>query len=473
MRRAGSLLLLFCAGISIWWGLNIGSSVPGGVIDFQAVYYGTRCLLNHCDPYQEDQLVHQFEADGHELPSDSIRRKVVTVCVNMPTTFVFIAPLALLSWGPAHTLWIVLLASGIIFASSLIWRTGAMYAPGVSLFLTCLLLVNSEVSVATGNTAGIVISMCAIAVWCFLNNRIVSIGVLCFAVALAIKPHDAGLLWLYFLLTAGAHRKRALQSLAATSAIALAAFLWVSHAAPHWLSEMRANLASNAMPGGLSEPGFASVSGRTPAMVIDLQAVTSAIWSDPHAYNLASYLVCGILILVWSFTTLRTRFSVSNACLALATAAPLTLLVTYHRPYDTKLLLLTIPACTILWAEGGAIGWVALILSASAILLTGDVALAVVSHYTKGLDLSAVSHAHKILVGILSQPAPLVLLVLAAFYLSVYVRFARRESDIDEPGGLRRTGHGANPDEYKRTGEGSQAKTPASLDETLHTATAS
>jgi hypothetical protein len=431
MRRAGSLLLLFCAGISIWWGLNVGRSVPGGVIDFQAVYYGTRCLLNHCDPYQEDQLIHQIKIEGHEPPSDSVqRRKVVTLYVNLPTTFVFIVPFALLPWGPAHNLWIVLLVSAIIFAAFLMWRTGAKYSPGASLFLACLLLANCQVSVATGNTAGIVISLSVVAAWCFLNERFVSAGALCLAAALAIKPHDAGLLWLYFLLAGGTRRKRALYSLAGTVAIAGVAFLWVSRAAPNWLSEMRANIASNVMPGGLSEPGFASVSGRTPAPVVDLQAVTSAIWSDPHAYNLASYLVCGGLILVWAFTTLRSRFTVSNAWLALATAAPLTLLVTYHRPYDTKLLLLTIPACAILWAEGGAVGWVALILSASAILLTGDVALAIVSHYAKSLDLSASGHAHKIAVEILSQPAPLVLLALAVFYLWIYLRFALRERDV-------------------------------------------
>ncbi len=453
MRRAGSLLLLFCAGISIWWGLNIGSSIPGGAIGFQGVYYGTRCLLNHCDPYQEDQLVHQYKVEGREPPSDSIqRRKAVTLYVNMPTTFVFIAPFALLPWGAAHTLWIILLVSGVIFASFLTWRMGAHYAPGVSLALACILLANCEVVIATGNTAGLVVSLCVIAVWCFLNNRFVSIGVLCFAVALAIKPHDAGLLWLYFLLAGGVNRRRALQSLAATCAIALAAILWVSHATPNWLSEMRENLASIAMPGGLNEPGFTSMTGRSPAMVIDLQAITSSIWSDPHTYNLVGHLICWILILVWSFTTLRARFSAANAWLAIATAVPLTMLVTYHRPYDAKLLLLTIPACAILWAEGGLLGWLAFVVNASAILLTGDISLAVISHHAKSLDLSGASHAHKVLVGILSQPAPLALLVLAAFYLSVYVRFARKRSDIDETADVQTTGDRANTDDQVTRG---------------------
>jgi len=32
------------------------------------------------------------------------------------------------------------------------------------------------------------------------------------------------------------------------------------------------------------------------------------------------------------------------------------MLVTYHRPFDAKLLLLAVPACAMLWAEGGRIG---------------------------------------------------------------------------------------------------------------------
>jgi hypothetical protein len=448
MRRASSLLLLLCAGISIWWGLNIGSSVPGGVIGFQGVYYGTRCLLNHCDPYHESELVHHYKVEGREPPSDSLqRRKAVTLYVNMPTTFVFIAPFALLPWGPAHTLWIVLLISGLVFASFLMWRVGARYAPGVSLALACLLLANCEVAIATGNSAGIVVSLCVIAVWCLLSERFVYAGILCLAVALAIKPHDAGLLWLYFLLAGKVPRRRALQSLAVTCVIALAGILWVSNTAPNWLSEMRANLASIAMPGGLNEPGFNSMTGRTAAMVVDLQAITSAIWSDPRIYNIASQLVCGILILVWSLTTLRTRPSVPKAWLALAAAVPLTMLVTYHRPYDTKLLLLTIPACAILWAQGGPLGRLAVLLNTCAIFVTGDVFLALVSHNTRNIDLSGASTAHKVLVGILSQPAPLVLLVLAVFYLSVYIRLARMQNDIDLTDGLRGASNSPDADD--------------------------
>ncbi len=49
--------------------------------------------------------------------------------------------------------------------------------------------------------------------------RCVWVGILCLAVSLAIKPHDGGLVWLYFILAGGAFRKRALQSLVVTLAL--------------------------------------------------------------------------------------------------------------------------------------------------------------------------------------------------------------------------------------------------------------
>ncbi len=428
MRRLSPLLLLFCAGLSILWGLRIGSSVTGGVLGFQGVYYGTRCLLNHCDPYQEDQLVQLYQSQGGTLPSDSIqRRKAVTLYVNLPTTFLFIAPFALLPWAPAKALWIMLLFGLLVTAAILIWRQASDRSPPIALLLTCLLLLNCEVTFATGNSAGIVVSLSVIAVCCFLQECLPAVGILCFAVALAIKPHDAGLLWLFFLLAGGLHRRRALQVAALTGALALAAVGWLTSLAPNWLPEMRSNLSAISLAGGLNEPGLTSMTGHTAGMVIDLQAVTSAIWNDPHIYNLVTYLACGILISIWAFITLRSTFSVANAWLALATAVPLTLLITYHRPYDAKLLLLTIPACAMLWAEGGVTAWLALLVTTAGIVCTGDIFLAILAQLLRHVNLGGASPAHRVFVGIVSQPVPLVLLAVAVFYLWTYAMATSKE----------------------------------------------
>ena len=97
---------------------------------------------------------------------------------------------------------------------------------------------------ALGNTAGLVVGLSVIAAWCFLRERFVFAGILSMAVSLAMKPHDAGLIWLYFFLAGGVLRKRALQTLAVTAVLAVPAILWISHVAPHWPSELHANLAT-------------------------------------------------------------------------------------------------------------------------------------------------------------------------------------------------------------------------------------
>jgi hypothetical protein len=274
----------------------------------------------------------------------------------------------------------------------------------------------------TGNTAGIVIGLCVMAVWCFLEERFVLAGVVCLAVSIAIKPHDSGLVWLYFLLAGAPYRKRALQSLLIAAVVGLSAFLWVSAVAPHWMQDWNANLSAISARGGINEPGPASVTGRSAAMVIDLQAAVSIFWDDPRIYNPASYLVCGALLLVWSARTLKSRFSQPRVWLALAAIVPLTMLVTYHKPWDAKLLLLTIPACAMLCAEGGATGRVALLVNTAGLALTGDIALAVLTILWNHLHIGTVGILEKMLTFVMIRPASLILLAMGIFYLWVYVR---------------------------------------------------
>lgn len=438
-RRIGLLLIVLSGAISILWGFALGRTVHGGPLDFQGLYYGTQCLLQHHNPYKQSELETVFQAEGGERPSDSIqRRQVVTLYVNLPTTFLFIAPLAMLPLGAAQALWLMLLIGCLILAAFLMWDIGASYAPGVSLFLICLVLADSELIFASGNTAGIVVGLCVISVWCFLKQKFVPAGVFCMAVCLAIKPHDAGLVWLYFLLAGGVYRKHALQSLAVTVGLGLASVLWLSHVAPHWMQDWNSNLSAISAPGGLNEPGLASVTGHTAGMVIDLQAAVSVFWNAPRIYNSLSYLVCGALLLVWSVRTLRLRFSQRGADLALAAVVALTMLVTYHRPYDAKLLLLTVPACAMLWTEGGPIRWLALLLNSAAVLLTGDVPLAILAIIANNLHQYTAGIFGHILTVVVMRPVPLILLALGILYLWVYIRHAisgGREARFDRTPG--------------------------------------
>ena len=425
MTRAkldGLCLLLLGSVVFLLLGFVLERAAPARLVDFRMMYYPARCLIHNCDPYKESEVLRVYQTGGVDRSSDTVTvRQVVTRYVYLPTAFCFTVPFALLPWGPAHMLWMVLTVGSLILGSFLIWNLGATYAPIVSGVLAGFLLANSEVIVITGTAAGIAVSLCIWAVWCFLRDRFVPAGILCLAISLAIKPQDAGLVWLYFLLAGGTYRKRALQTLLATVALSLPTLLWVWYVAPHWVQELHSNMSAFFAHGGINDPGLASAGGHGLGMVINLQSVISVFWDDPRIYNPASYLVCAPLLLVWVFFTLRSRSSQARAWLALAAIAALSMLPVYHRQYDAKLLLLTVPACAMLWAEGGLIGALALGVNTAAFVLTADLPWALLFGLISHLRLSTTGLSGQILMAVQVFPIPLTLLTMGIFYLWVYV----------------------------------------------------
>jgi len=435
-RRPGIALLLLSlsSGLSVLWGSTLASSSSAGMADFKAVFYGARCLIQHTDPYQDNQLLLAYQADGHQIPADPtlamLYRRAVLVCINLPTTLYLIIPLAHLTLGLAYALWLLITAVGLTLAAFLVWRQTANTSPGIALCLLCFLLANCVIIFANGNAAGVVASLSVIAAWCFLEKRFVPAGILLLSLGLAIKPHNAGFVWLYFLLAGGLLRKRALQTLAVTLVLALPAVFWVSHIAPHWLPELRANLLSASSHGGLNDPGPASLSFHHPDPIVDLQALLSIFHDDPRFYAFAGYLLSALLLVLWAIATLRSRVSPARSWLALAAISALTMLVTYHRLHDAKLLLLTIPACAMLWAEGGRKGWFALLATSAGIVLTGDIPATGLSILTAHISVEPGFLGH-LKSALLLRPAPVILLIIATFYLWVYWQRAIRDRGLD------------------------------------------
>jgi hypothetical protein len=426
-RRDGLVLLLLGGMIFVFLGLALEHASREPMVDFRVVYYPARALIQHSDPYDQAKVLSLYRAEGGDNPADSEKvRQIVTRYIYLPSAFCFTVPFALLPWGPAHILWLWLTITGLLFASILMWSLAANWSPIVSGALIALFLANSELLIISTNAAGIVVSLCAIAVWCFMRERFVYSGILCLAIALAVKPQDSGLVWLYFLLAGGVYRRRALQTLLVTVAISLPGMLWVWHASPNWMQEWRSTLAAFSAHGGINDPGPASLGGHGLAMVISLQSVVSVLWDNPRIYNAASYLACAPLLLVWAFITLRTRATPARAWLALASIAALSMLPVYHRQYDAKLLLLTVPACLMLWAEGGLIGWLALLVNTASFVLTGDLTWAILLGLINRLHLSPTGISGQILTAAEVFPAPLILLVMGVFYLWVYARKSSR-----------------------------------------------
>jgi hypothetical protein len=393
------------------------------MLDFRAVYYPARCLMQHCDPYNESEVLRVYQTEGVYASLDTAKERMMASRYGyLPSAFSFTVLFALLPWWYAQALWTALTIGGIILASFLIWTIGANHAPVISGCLIGFLLANSEVLAIQGMCAGIVISLCVVAVWCFLRERFVPAGILCFALSLAIKPQDTGMVWLYFLLAGGVYRKRAWQVLVAAVLLSLPALLWVWHLSPHWIQELHSNILALSAHGGLNDPGPATSGARGLAAVISLQAVLSAFWDDPRIYNPASYLICAPFLLAWVIVALRFRPTAARVWLGLAAIAAFSVLPIYHRQYDAKLLLLAVPACATLWAEGGLTGRLALLVTAAGFLVTGDLSSAILMGLINHLHLNTAGLAGRILMAVQVFPAPLTLLVMGIFYLWVYLR---------------------------------------------------
>jgi hypothetical protein len=404
--------------VVILLGFLLVSPTPAAMQDFRVVYYPARCLLHHRDPYRESEVLATYQAEGGEHPSETAAdRQIVIRHIYPPTAFSLTALFAMMPWWLARVLWMVLTAGSLLLASFLAWDLGADYAPILSGALIGFLLANSEVLIVLGNPSGVVISLCVIAVWCFVRERFVFAGILGMAIGLLVKPQDAGLVWLYFLLAGGIYRKRAMQTFATAVVLGLPGILLVWRVSPHWMQELHANILAFSVHGGITDPGPASTGSTGAGMMINLQTVLSSFRDDPRIYNTATYFLCALPFIAWAFVTVRYRSSPERTWLAIAAIAPLSLLPVYHHLYDAKLLLLTVPACAMLWAAGGRLGRFALLLNIVGFAFTGDVSWTILFRLIGSLHLFTPGWALMVMEVF---PVPLILSAMSIFYLWIY-----------------------------------------------------
>jgi Glycosyltransferase family 87 len=422
--RADGLRVLALGGVLfLLIGLMLARTGVQRVQDFSSVYYGDQCLLRHADPYNGATILKVYQQEtGHlALGASELRDlQVVTSQVYLPPTFLLMVPFAVLPWKAAFAMWTLATAGCFLLAAYLAWEICSSQAPLLAGLLLAFFLATSTTLLAVGNPAGIVIGLCVIAVWCFVRNRYAGLGVLCLAAALALKPHDVGFVWLCLLLFGPAYRKRALQTLAVLVALCIPSTLWVAHVSPHWTTELRANLGVDAARGGTNDPGPTSDNIGGIDILVNFQTVFSVFRDSPRFYNLATYLICGPLVLAWLVVVARSRHGEMQLWLALAAIAALSMLPIYHRQHDARLLLLTFPACFLLWARRGLTGWIALGLNAAALLVNGDLpTLLRVRMVAPWLD-SLSGFPKEMLTVVLARAVTLVLLATAIFYLWVY-----------------------------------------------------
>ena len=425
-RRLTRLVGLICilasgTAFTVWGALLVHRS-PIAMSDLYPVYYHARILIEHQDPYVEKAAPYiRLRSEGF-LDSRNIAVYGMPVIPDVypPSSLIVVAPLALLRWGPAHVIWMALISICLTSSAILIWFASSEHAPLIAGGLICFLLINSETVLFEGNSAGIAAGLCTIAAWCFVNRRNPLLGVVCLAVSLALKPHDAALVWLCFLLSGGFYRKRALQTLIPITLLIIVAVAWVSSVSPHWPQELKSNIESISVRGGVNDPGPGSDTNLIVNSAINAQTIFAVFRDEPRFYNTASFLLCGILLLPWLIMTLRRPATTPRIWISLAFVSAVSMLPVYHRHHDAKLLLLAVPACAIISAKRQIVGIMSIFFTLLAFTFSADIPRAILTNLEANLTFSNATLAGKVAMLFLARPAPLAILAMAIFYLWAY-----------------------------------------------------
>jgi hypothetical protein len=313
--------------------------------DFVPVYTGARCLLHDCNPYETKQLEQQFFQGGGrptELPSWQI-----DVPVYPPSTFLALSPLALLRFPRARLLWFLLNGCLFVTAAGLILSLCPGRQRWLATALASFILATSGILLVLGQPAAFAISLVIIGCYLFFRSRFLPLAAFLFTLSLAVKPQIGGLIVLYLLVQKIHWRYAALAFTGALSILLCAGLILRLH--PHsadWSSTLRANLSATLSPGGSADPRPANVQA---VGDLNLQTLTNIFFPGARTFNMVAYLIFVILLVALILVVRR-----ANACpelhlLALAAVAVLSLTPVYHRFYDARLLLLTIPAVSIVF----------------------------------------------------------------------------------------------------------------------------
>jgi hypothetical protein len=375
--------------------------------DFVPVYTGALCLVHACNPYDTTQLEQQFyQSGGHpnEVPSWSIE-----VPVYPPSTFLALSPLAALPYPTARLSWFLLNACLYITSAALI---RSMYPQSwLATLLVSVFLVASGILSVLGQPALFAISLVLIGTYLFLRGRLIPLAAILFLLSLAVKPQIGGLILLY-LLVRRIHWPYAAAAMAGALVILVSAGIILKHhpQSASWSDTLKSNLSSTLGPGGSADPRPAN-----PQAIgdLNLQALTSVFFLEASEFNIVAYVVFACLAAAWIFAVLRAMPGIETNLLALAALAILSLTPVYHRFYDTRLLLLTIPALVLIFDKRRILG---VCMSALTVLTVISVQYRVQEYLLQLGKLQTVVQ-NKLLFVVLLRQQNLVLLLLFCLYL--------------------------------------------------------
>ncbi len=395
-------------------------------IDFLPLYVGSRCLLHECNPYDTAQLDAQYFQSGGLAKYRPQWRD--TPPAYPPSAFLVLSPAALLRLPLALRVWsglnAILLIGCVVFVRAMVPASSRWL---VTILGSCYLISWSTLIhlVAGGQPAAFAISLLIIGTLLYLRGRYIPLATVLLTLSLAIKP-QIGLMIVLYLVFKRIYWRQAILAIAGSIVLFLASG-WLLSSRPvsaRWYSDWRSNVAECMKAGEIDDPRPAAVQGHT---FVNLQAITSVFVAEPKAYNTASYAIFLAAMAVWIIVALRRYSGPANHWLELAALSALTMLPVYHRDHDARLLILALPAISIILRQRRLLGSLIIAVTLLQIFLA-DIQRLIFHLHASGEDVSE-SKLHYLLS---MRQESLEMVILAGCYLAAMVVIRAPGGDMPE-----------------------------------------
>jgi hypothetical protein len=385
--------------------------------DFIPLYAGAACLVHGHDPYSWlDQQQQLLQAGGPWTDTGYWNDFPIAY---PPLTYVLLSPAAVLDWPRATLLWRILNILVFGFGSVAVIHATRPRFRWLAVLIVAAILATSNLLLALGQITLLDIGLLALGIALLLCNRWRP-GFALLGLAVALKPQLGGLILAYFLLSRRT-RWPAAATLSLLVLIGAIAGLWFSHhpQTAHWSAELRRNITAGTAAGGPMDSHLLDKNGVN--QMLSLQQLTRSFSEDRTVSNAIVWVIAG-LTGTWLLVSLfRIPDGYERDCFAIAAFAMLTLTPVYHRLYDMRLVLLTVPALVLVMEWSRRWGTMLLVLSGFLFFSTSLLAMRFVG--TRGREFAA---HHLVLQILLGRQQVLAVILLALAYTMLCWRLSRR-----------------------------------------------
>jgi hypothetical protein len=316
--------------------------------DFLSPYIQSRAWISGMDPYSTESFL-KFWPAGKPMFAFVTKDAADGALVfkrGVPspyplTSFVVIAPLALMPWSVSQYVWIglnllatILVLCGLLAVSEVSWRDPRAWAFAAF----ALAVAPLHTGLFTENPIILVLGM-GVAALCAAKFCRASLAALALAVAICLKP-QVGLCFLLFFVV---QRRCKVVTVASTSSafMMLVAIARLTTAGTPWLPSYMAASRLVFARGAIND-----FTAANPIWfhMLNLQVVFYPLLGNQAATSICALFVGVALGVIWLFRAAG-RNPGSDPFLTLSTLAVISLLPVYHRSYDAALLVIPIAWC--------------------------------------------------------------------------------------------------------------------------------